>query len=485
MKNSPPPLLTRYGLVLALVLLVPSLAYADDVAATVVQLDLKRHVVGYLAVAITVMAYAIAMTEDLHQMSKAKPMVLGSALIWFAIFMYYSSEYGTAKHVAVVFQSNLTAYAELFLFITVSMTFLNTMTERGIFDALRIVLANRQYSYRQLFWITGVLAFVLSLVISSLTVGLLMGYIILAIGKDDAKFVGLAGLNAVVAANAGGTMSPLGGISTFFVWQQNMLHFTQFFALTVPCIVNFLVPAIIMHFSVTKGTPRFSKEQPLLKRGSKRVIFIFVLTFSITILSNVFFDMPAIAGMMLGLALLQFFAYFLTKTEKLSHFSPPDSQETPDSQKGFDVFKCIAGVDWDTLLFFYGAMMIVGALNFLGYLDAMAQYLFTEINATLANIMIGLASSSIDNGTLMFAVLNMHPKLPIGQWLLLTLTLGVGGSLLAIGSAPALHVLGLMKGVMKEGEGYTFTLHLRWMPAILLGFFASIGVLFLMNGGQF
>jgi len=83
--------------------------------------------------------------------------------------------YGTAKNVAVGFQSNLTAYAELFLFITVSMTFLNAMTERGIFDALRIVLANRQYSYRQLFWITGVLAFVLSTVISSLTVGLLMG----------------------------------------------------------------------------------------------------------------------------------------------------------------------------------------------------------------------------------------------------------------------------------------------------------------------
>jgi Na+/H+ antiporter NhaD/arsenite permease-like protein len=188
--------------------------------------------------------------------------------------------------------------------------------------------------------------------------------------------------------------------------------------------------------------------------------------------------------MMLGLAFLQFFAYFLTKTEKLSHFLVPETQQTIDSQKGFDVFKCIAGVDWDTLLFFYGAMMIVGALSFLGYLDAMAHYLFTEISPTLANIMIGLTSSSIDNGTLMFAVLNMHPPFPTGQWLLLTLTLGVGGSLLAIGSAPALHVLGLMKGHMKEGEGYTFTLHLRWMPVILLGFFASIGVLFLINGGS-
>jgi Na+/H+ antiporter NhaD/arsenite permease-like protein len=250
-------------------------------------------------------------------------------------------------------------------------------------------------------------------------------------------------------------------------------------------MVNFLVPASIMHFSVPKQTPVFTKEKPEFKRGSKRIIFIFVLTFSITVLSNVFFDMPAIAGMMLGLALLQFFAYYLTQSEKLSHFLIPDTQETLDSKKGFDVFKCIAGVDWDTLLFFYGAMMIVGALSFLGYLDAMAHYLFVEISPTVANILIGLASSTIDNGTLMFAVLNMHPNFPHGQWLLLTLTLGVGGSLLAIGSAPALHVLGLMKGRVPEGEGYTFTLHLRWMPAILLGFFASIGTLFLINGGQF
>lgn len=470
-----------------ILLLLPSLAFAEG---TTQALDLKTHFVGYFAVAITVLAYAIAMTEDLHQMSKAKPMVLGSAIIWFAIFIYYSMLYGTAKNVAVIFQSNLTAYAELFLFITVSMTFLNSMTERGIFDALRIVLVNRQYSYRQLFWITGVLAFLLSTVISSLTVGLLMGYIILEIGKNQPKFVGLAGLNAVVAANAGGTMSPLGGISTFFVWQQNMLHFVEFFTLTVPCIVNFLIPAAIMHFSVIKETPVFSKETPVLKRGSKRIIFIFILTFSITILSNVFFDMPAIAGMIFGLGILQFFAYYLTKSEnkseRISHFlTEHEKQSYIESQKGFDVFKCIAGVDWDTLLFFYGAMMIVGALSFLGYLDAMAHYLFTEISPTLANIMIGLTSSSIDNGTLMFAVLNMHPPFPTGQWLLLTLTLGVGGSLLAIGSAPALHVLGLMKGRLPEGEGYTFTLHLRWMPVILLGFFASILTLFFINGARF
>jgi Na+/H+ antiporter NhaD/arsenite permease-like protein len=462
-------------IVLAFFIVFPSLSIAQE-SASPIQLDLKDHIIGYVAVAITIFAYIVAMTEDLHQLSKAKPMVLGSALIWFAIYIYYAHIHESPKVVTGGFESNLMAYVELFLFIMVSMTFLNTMTERGIFDGLRILLSHKQYSYRQLFWITGVIAFLFSTVISSLTVGLLMGYIILVIGKDEPEFVGLAGINAVVAANAGGTMSPLGGISTFFVWQQKMLHFTEFFNLTIPCIVNFVVPAALMHFAIVKKNPvPNDNEVIVLKRASNGVILIFVITLCVTIASNVFLETPAIAGMMFGLALLQFYSYYLTKSEKPG---------CDNSQKGFDVFKCVAGVDWDTLLFFYGAIMIIGSLSFLGYMDTMAQYLFGKISPTLANILIGLSSSCIDNGTLMFAVLNMHPNFPNGQWLLLTLTLGVGGSLLAIGSAPGLHVLGLMKGVMKEGEGYTFTFHLRWMPAILLGFFASIGTLFLMNGGK-
>jgi Na+/H+ antiporter NhaD/arsenite permease-like protein len=277
-------------------------------------------------------------------------------------------------------------------------------------------------------------------------------------------------VNIVVAANAGGTMSPLGGISTLFVWQHKILHFTEFFALTIPCIINFLVPASIMHFSVPKETPAISKQTIALKRGSKRIIFLFAVTLAITVSSNVLLELPPAAGMMAGLGLLQFFNFYLTKTE------PENAVET---QKSFDIFKSIADVDWDTLLFFYGAMMIIGAMGFVGYLDAAAHYLFGEINVTLANIMIGLSSAFVDNGTLMFAVLSMHPDIPNGQWLLLTLTLGVGGSLLAIGSAPGVGLLGQIK------EGYSFGFHLRWMPAILLGYFLSIAAHFWVNAVNF
>lgn len=450
-----------------------------------VPLDLTHHIVGYLALFLTVLAYVAAMSEDVIELRKSKPMVLGSALVWFAICIYYAL-HGQAKMAALAFESNLLAYIELLLFILVSMTYLNAMEERGIFAALRIWLLNKRFSYRQLFWITGFLTFFLSTVVSGLAVGLIMGTVATAVGKNKPKFIGLACVNIVVAVNAGGTFSPLGGISTLFVWQHNILGFTEFFALAIPCLVNFLVPAIIMHFFIPKETPATSSKEIALLRGSKRIMFLFALTLVMTVWANVSLELPPAAGMMAGLGLLQFFSFYLTKTVN-NHASeyayaykffgvdvPTDNQK-----QDFDVFKNTANVEWDTLLFFYGAMMLIGALSFIGYLDAIAHFLFGQHSASVANIMIGLSSAFVDNGTLMFAVLSMHPDLPHGQWLLLTLTLGVGGSLLAIGSAPGVGLLGQIK------EGYTFGFHMRWMPVILLGYIASIAVHFWINARYF
>ena len=461
-----------YLLFLVLCLFFPCLSFADEttvVGAT--QIDLTHHIVGYLSVALTIVAYIAAMTEDVTELRKSKPMVLSAALVWFAICIYYAV-HGEAKTASLAFESNLLAYVELLLFILVSMTYLNTMTERGVFNALRVLLLNKQFSYRQLFWITGGLAFLLSMVINGLTVGLLMGAVVVAVGKDKPKFIALACLNVVIAANAGGTVSPLGGISTLFVWQHKILHFTDFFALMLPCLVNFIVPASLMYFSVPKEKPAVTKQSIWLRRGSKRIVFLFVLTLAITVSSNVLLELPPAAGMMAGLGLLQMFSYYLMKSENASFNGIEKRTRT------LDIFESVRDIDWDTLLFFYGAMMIIGAVGFLGYLDLVAHFLFGEINVTLANIMIGLSSAFVDNGTLMFAVLTMHPDISNGQWLLLTLTLGVGGSLLAIGSAPGVGLLGQIKE-------YTFGFHLRWMPAVLLGYFLSIATHFWVNSAGF
>lgn len=444
-------------------------------------IDLTNHGIGYFAVGITLLAYVTAMSEDVIALRKSKPMVLGAALVWFAICIHYAT-HGQAITAVQAFESNLLAYVELLLFILVSMTYLNAMEERGIFDGLRIWLLNREFSYRQLFWITGIFAFLLSTMVSGLAVGLLMGAIAAALGKNEPKFVQLACVNIVVATNAGGSFSPLGGISTLFVWQSGMIEFNEFFTLALPCLVNFLFPATIMHFSVPRVCPLVSRRKITLRRGSRRIIGFFVLTLLITVCSDVYLRLPPAAGMMAGLAFLQFFSYYLTKTarepepsERIG--SPPRTSWLDD--RDYDIFQKIGNQEWDTLLFFYGAMMMIGALGFIGYLDAIAQFMFGRIDPTLANILIGLSSAFIDNGTLMFAVLSMHPDLPVGQWLLLTLTLGVGGSLLAIGSAPSVGLLGQVKG------SYTFSYHLRWCPVILVGYFASIAVHFWINARYF
>jgi Na+/H+ antiporter NhaD/arsenite permease-like protein len=145
----------------------------------------------------------------------------------------------------------------------------------------------------------------------------------------------------------------------------------------------------------------------------------------------------------------------------------------------FDVFKNVANLEWDTLLFFYGVMMSVAGLSFLGYLELASHFLYGEIDPTVANILVGIFSAFIDNGTIMYAVLTMLPDISQGQWLLVTLTAGVGGSLLAIGSAAGVGLMGQAKGI------YTFSSHLKWMPVILIGYFGSIAVHFLINADYF
>ena len=450
-------------------------------ATSQASLDLTRHVIGYLAIAITVLAYVTAMSEEVIELKKSKPMVLGAALVWFAICVHYAI-LGDPKPAVAAFESNLLAYVELLLFILVSMTYLNAMEDRGIFDGLRISLLNRSYSYRQLFWITGGLAFLLSTVVSGLAVGLLMGAVAAAVGRGQPKFVALACVNIVVATNAGGSFSPLGGISTLFVWQSGIVEFGEFLTLAIPCLINFLVPAAIMHFFVPNVCPLVSRRQIELRRGSKRIVILFAITLVITVCSDVYLKLPPAAGMMAGLALLQFFSFYLSRTtheqDGSENLGNPQAANWLDDRQ-YDIFQKIGNLEWDTLLFFYGAMMMIGALGFIGYLDAIAQFLFGQISPTMANILIGLSSAFVDNGTLMFAVLSMHPNIPIGQWLLLTLTLGVGGSLLAIGSAPGVGLLGQIKGI------YTFGYHLRWFPVILLSYFLSIAVHFWINARYF
>ena len=457
--------------------LVPGMALASSEGDP---LDLTNHTVGYAALIIFVIAYILVMAEEFTHLRKSKPVILAAGIIWAMIGYVYVSN-GMSHEAEAAVRNNLLEYAELMLFLLVAMTYINAMAERNVFNALRAWMINKGFSFRQLFWITGVLAFSISPIADNLTTALLMAAVVIAVGGDNQRFVVLAMINIVVAANAGGAFSPFGDITTLMVWQKGIIDFATFFNLFIPSAVNFLVPAAIMHFAIPNQMPTSTSEDQPMKRGAISIIVLFLLTILTAVSYHNFLHMPPVLGMLTGLAYLQFFGYYLKKTHNFD-VSPYDEEKADQSMGDvvpFDIFNKVARAEWDTLLFFYGVVVAVGGLGFIGYLGLTSDVMYNQWGATSANIAVGLLSAIVDNIPVMFAVLTMNPEMADGQWLLVTLTAGVGGSLLSVGSAAGVALMGQARGV------YTFFAHLRWSWAIGLGYAASIWVHMWLNADMF
>ncbi|MDC9714856.1 MAG: sodium:proton antiporter NhaD [Gammaproteobacteria bacterium] len=438
-------------------LFFPVFAFANG---TEIRLDLTSHWVGYFSLVLFIFAYALVMTEEFTGFNKSKPVILAAGVIWGLVAWVYAAE-GLPHTAEAVLRHNLLEFAELFLFLLVAMTYIETMKERNVFEVLKVWLTNKGLSFRQLFWLTGFLAFFISPVADNLTTALIMGAVVLSVGGNNVRFISIAFVNIVVAANAGGAFSPFGDITTLMVWQKGVIEFYHFFALFIPSLINFIVPAAIMHFAIKNESPEISDSGAVkIKEGGITVIVLFVFTIATAVSFHNFLHLPPAMGMMMGLSYLMIASFFIGKFRDIE----------------CDIFKKLAKAEWDTLLFFFGVILSVGGLGFMGYLTLTSELMYTSLGATNANILVGILSAVVDNIPVMFAVLTMNPEMSSGQWLLVTLTAGVGGSLLAVGSAAGVALMGQSKGI------YTFVSHLKWTPIIALGYGASIYAHILING---
>jgi Na+/H+ antiporter NhaD/arsenite permease-like protein len=440
--------------------------------------DLTGTGLGIGALAIFLIAYGLVIAEEFTEMRKSKPMVIAAGVIWLFVALAYERHGGPA--VAEVLRHNLLDYAEVMLFLLVAMTYVNTLAERNMFAALRDWLVARGFGLRALFWLTGALAFPLSAVLDNLTTALVMGAVVMAVGAGRPAFIAIACINVVVAANAGGAFSPFGDITTLMVWQAGRVQFWEFFRLFLPAAVNWFVPALVMSFAVPRERSEVAGGRTPPKPGGFAVAALFALTIVITVTGHNLLHLPPVLGMMTGLGLLQVYGYFIRRGERRAEPMPPDVPEGfRPAGKPFDIFISMKRVEWDTLMFFYGVVMCVGGLGALGYLALLSNAMYAGLGATTANIMVGIVSAVVDNIPVMFAVLNMNPDMAHGQWLLVTLTAGVGGSLLSVGSAAGVALMGQARGV------YTFFAHLRWAWAIALGYALSIWTHIAINRALF
>ncbi len=445
-------------------------------------LDLTTTWFGIAAIIIFVIAYMMVIGEEFLHLRKSKPVIVAAGIIWVLVGMAYAG-HGDTETAGNAIRHNLLEYTELFLFLLAAMTYINTMEERQVFNALRAWLVSRGFSLRSIFWITGLLAFFISPIADNLTTALLMAAVVMAVGAGKPQFIALACINIVVAANAGGAFSPFGDITTLMVWQKGLVEFQSFFHLFIPSVVNWLVPALLMSMAIKKDRPNAMDEKVTIKRGGLIVIGLFLLTIIMAVSLHNFLHLPPVLGMMTGLGILKFYGYFLRRKEQQEAIEEVEGPEkrsmevSHEANNRFDIYGIVARAEWDTLMFFYGVVLCVGGLGSLGYLALASESMYVGLGATWANILIGVLSAIVDNIPVMFAVLTMNPTMDLSQWLLVTLTAGVGGSLLSIGSAAGVALMGQARGI------YTFFSHLKWSWAIALGYAASIWVHLLINSG--
>ena len=590
-------------------------ASACAAAITDASLNLSGTFHGFASLVIFFAAYTLVTLENRIQMRKSKPVLLAAGIIWVLLALSWDGS-GQPHRAADAFLHGLAEYAELLLFLLPAMTYINALEERDVFQSLRALLVTRGYSLRGVYWTTGTLAFLFSPFADNLTTALLLGAVVMAVGGNDRKFISLACINVVVAANAGGAFSPFGDITTLMVWQSEKVAFQQFFAIAVPSAINWLVPAAAMHVGVSGGMPQPAGDRVGMKRGARTMVTLFVATVATAVWFHAFLDLPAAAGMMLGLGYLGAFSYYLKKREgrlslygtflgtradeslnplrllrrrgkdlgrylenlpypafmidtdhtilhwnsaleRLTGYTAKDMVGTRNQWKpfsdrahsllsdlvlegkdgeirrryeelqrhhlgagedvyeaaryvdnlgdegryllftaapvtdqegnlvgalelfedvtehrrqalSFDLMERVAHIQWDTLLFFYGVMLCVAGLGEFGYLGLTSVLLYANLGPILANTLIGVLSAIIDNVPVMFAVISMDPAMSLGQWQLVTLTVGTGGSLLAVGSAAGVALLGTTRGIYSFGE------HLKWTPVIALGYGLSI-----------
>jgi len=429
-----------------------SVVQAVEHAAT--DVNLATTWVGWLSLVVFIIAYYFIATEDKYEVNKAKPALFAGTFMFMLIGIYHAINGMNPDGLHDELELLILEIAEIFFFLLVAMTFIETLIERGVFDLMKYKLVSKGYTYKKLFWLTGLLAFFISPIADNLTTALILSTVLFTIDKKNLAFLVPGAINIVVAANAGGAWSPFGDITTLMAWTAGKGEFVDFLALFPASVIGWLVTAALLGMSIPNGKPPFdasTEEKPVVADGGFVVAYLGVATIAMAVLGHQFFHFPAMWGMMFGMAILKLYSVQLTKAGKNS----------------FNIYVNMQKVENDTLLFFFGILSAVGALHFLGFLHYIHN-LYELFGPTVSNIGVGFLSAVVDNVPVMSAILKSSPTMGLDQWLLVTLTAGIGGSLISFGSAAGVGVMGRLHGI------YTFGAHMRHAWTILVGYIVSI-----------
>ncbi len=416
--------------------------------------SLVYHPIGYLLVTIFIIAYYFILNEDTYTVDKSKISLFAGTFLFLIIGAFYSFTGRNLDLLHIEIKNIVFEISNIIFFLFVAMTYIQALIDRNVFEVLRCKLVSSGYNYKKIFWLTGIMTFLISPIADNLTTALIMSTVLITITKTNINFLVPSAINIVVASNAGGAWSPFGDITTLMAWTSGKGEFIDFLFLFPASIIGYLTTAYLLSRIIPNGKPDVvASEDIKLKKGAKIIMSLGIFTILSAVLGHQLFQLPIMWGMMFGLSVLSLYSHYLKKKEK--------------GEKDFDVFHGLLSEEHDTLFFFFGILAVVGALGFVGYLVLITEA-YTIIGATSSNIIIGIISAVIDNVPLMSAILKASPDMGLDQWMLATLAVGIGGSLISFGSAAGVGVMGKLKGI------YTVKSHFKYAWMVTLGYMMSM-----------
>jgi len=405
--------------------------------------------IGYFCIAI----------ESVTKINKAAIALLMFVATW-TLFMFDPGSYvseavgsNIASAVSQVIEHHLGSTATTLFFLMGAMTIVELVDQNGGFNFVRDTLQTK--SKRALLWRIAFMTFILSAILDNLTTSIVMIMILRKLVSDKKDRLIYAAL-VVIAANSGGAFSPIGDVTTIMLWNKGVITAAGVISeIFIPSLVSMLVPAYILSLSL-KGNLEFAEDTAVIEESDglsaaqrKIIFFLGVGGLIFVPIFKTITHLPPFVGILLVLGVLW------TTTEIFYTSIHQESEDTADNRNTQKrVSKMLSRIDMDTILFFLGILMAVACLETIGVLTMLGQGLDVvfEGNHYLVTGIIGVLSSIVDNVPLVAGCMGMYPVAAAGDmaidgifWQLLAYCAGVGGSMLIIGSAAGVVVMGLEK----------------------------------------
>ncbi|TVV43103.1 sodium:proton antiporter NhaD [Thalassolituus sp. C2-1] len=399
----------------------------------------------YLLIALAFLGLLAVVLEEVIHVNKAQVVLFLGALSWVLLFVF-SSDTHTHELVQEGLQENIGEIASLWLFLLAAMTFVAYLNKKGLIESLIYRFLPRQVSERKLLIMAGLFSFVFSSLADNITATLISVALILSLNLSAAKTLRFATV-VVFAVNSGGVAMITGDVTTLMIFLAGKVSITNLLLLSLPALTAVLLLAAMLSWSLRDHAIIQHKENDLA-RVDLAIAAIFILTILATIAGNVMFDIPPVLSFLTGLSVM-----FL-----VARAYGEDTENHP-------ILNYIRQIEFDTLLFFLGILLIVGSLKEIHALDSFVA-LYQHMPAWAANYLMGLLSAVIDNVPLTAALLKADVTMTLQEWMALTYAVGVGGSLLIIGSAAGIVA-------MSKIDELTFGSYLKFFIALIIAY--SVG----------